>query len=140
MDVSAQIVSLERSALDRWIHADPDGYLTLYTKDASYFDPFGEKRIDGLEGLNGRAASMRGAVLPFTEPRYDMIDPFVQVDGNTAVLMYNLVNYGKLKGSTTETVLARWNATQVYRRIDGRWRLAHTHWSFTQPKLATPAQ
>jgi len=38
------------------------------------------------------------------------------------------VNYGKPMGSTSETVLARWNATQVHRQIDGAWLLAHTHW------------
>lgn len=136
MNVTEHIISLERSALDRWIRADPDGYISLYAKDATYFDPFREKRIDGLDELNSRVSAMRGATLPFTEPRYDMINPVVQADGNTAVLTYNLVNYGKPTGITKETVLARWNATQVYRQIDGVWRLAHTHWSFTQPQLA----
>lgn len=136
MNITEHIVSLERSALDRWIHADPDGYLSLYTKDATYFDPFREKRVDGLDELKARVAAMRGVALPFTEPRYDMINPIVQAEGDTAVLTYNLVNYGKPIGSTKETVLARWNATQVYCRIDGAWQLTHTHWSFTQPQLA----
>lgn len=35
-----------------------------------------------------------------------------------------------------ETILARWNATEVYRVMDGVWRIIHTHWSLTQPKLA----
>jgi ketosteroid isomerase-like protein len=35
-------------------------------------------------------------------------------------------------------VLARWNATEVYREADGAWRIIHTHWSFTQPQLAGP--
>ncbi len=135
MNVTEHIISLERAALDRWIHADPDGYISLYAKDATYFDPFQEKRA-GLDELNAMAAAMRGVALPFTEPRYDMINPVVQVEGSTAVLTYNLVNYGKPAGSTKETVLARWNATQVYRQIDGAWRLTHTHWSFTQPQLA----
>ena len=68
-DVAAHIISLERSALDRWVKADPDGYLSLYASDASYFDPFREKRLDGLDQLNAFAAGMRGVKLPFTEPR-----------------------------------------------------------------------
>jgi hypothetical protein len=32
MNLAEHIVSLERSALDRWIRADPDGYLGLYAK------------------------------------------------------------------------------------------------------------
>jgi hypothetical protein len=66
-----------------------------------------------------------------------MINPVVHVDGHMAVLTFNLANYGKPSGSAEETILARWNATEVYRAIDGAW-LIHTHWSFTQPKLAGP--
>ena len=86
--------------------------------------------------IDAMAAAMRGVTLPFTEPRYDMINPAVQVVGKTAVLTFNLVNYGKPSGSAEETVLARWNATEVYREVDGAWRIIHTHWSFTQPQLA----
>lgn len=138
MNIAEQIISLERSALDRWIKADPDGYLSLYAKDATYFDPFREQRVDGLDELNARMAAMRGITLPFTEPRHDMINPVVDIEGNTAILTFNLVNYGKPSGSAEETVLARWNATEVYRKIDGAWRIIHTHWSFTPPQLARP--
>ena len=137
MDVAEQIIALERSALDRWIRADPDGYLSIYTNDATYFDPFRDKRLDGLDQLNVLSAAMRGIELPFTEPRYEMIAPRVDVDGDVALLTFNLVNYGKPRGSAQETVLARWNATQVYRRLGGKWRILHTHWSFTQPQLAS---
>lgn len=138
MTVAEQIIALERSALDRWIRADPDGYLSLYASDATYFDPFREKRVDGLAELTALSAAMRGVTLPFTEPRYDMINPVVRVEGNIAVLTFNLVNYGKPTGSAEETVLARWNATEVYREADGAWQIIHTHWSFTQPHLAAP--
>ena len=37
-----QIISLEREALKRWIHADPQGYLDLYSSEITYFDPFRE--------------------------------------------------------------------------------------------------
>ena len=136
MAIAERIISLERSALDRWIRADPDGYLSLYSTDATYFDPFGEARVNGLDALMALVAPMRGVALPFTEPRYDMTDPVVQAYANTAVLTYNLVNYGKPTGSDEETVLARWNATQVYANVDGAWRITHTHWSLTQPQLA----
>jgi ketosteroid isomerase-like protein len=136
MDAAEHILSSERSALDRWIRADPDGYLGLYAHDATYFDPFLEKRVDGLDELSARLVAMRGVMLPFTEPRYDMINPAVDLEGNIAVLTFNLVNYGKSPGSAEETVLARWNATEVYRKMDGTWRIIHTHWSFTQPRLA----
>jgi ketosteroid isomerase-like protein len=138
MSVAEHIIALERSALDRWIRGDPDGYLGLYSSEATYFDPFRDERIDGRDELTAQLAAMRGVTLPFTEPRYDMINPVVQVEGDVAVLTLNLVNYGKPSGSAEEIVLARWNASEVYREIDGAWRIIHAHWSFTQPQLAGP--
>jgi len=138
MNVAEQIIAMERAALDRWVRADPDGYLDLYADNATYFDPFREARVDGLPALTAQLAPLRGVKLPFTEPRYVMLNPAVAVDENTAVLTYNLVNYGKPAGETAEAVLARWNSTQVYRIVAGAWRLFHTHWSLTQPQVAPP--
>ena len=132
--VSKEIISLERSALDRWIAANPDGYLELGAPEITYFDPNQERRVDGLEALRALLAPIKGMQLPFTEPRYEMIAPKVQLYGDTAVLTFNLVNYGKL-GGTTESVLSRWNSSEVYRRIDGRWRLVHSHWSYVKPAV-----
>ena len=140
VDIAEHIISLERTALDRWIQGDPEGYLGLYAVEATYFDPFRDKRVDGSEELNAQLAAMKGIALPFTQPRYEMINPQVDVVGDAAVLTFNLVNYGKLSGSSEETVLARWNASQVYRQLNGEWRIIHTHWSLTQPQpAATPS-
>jgi hypothetical protein len=68
-----------------------------------------------------------------------MIGPVVHVGGSLAVLNFNLVNYGKPQSGASETVLARWNATEVYRERAGAWRIVHTHWSLTQPQLAATA-
>jgi hypothetical protein len=38
-------------------------------------------------------------MLPFTDPRYDRIDPKVQRHGEVALLTFDLVSYGKLPGS-----------------------------------------
>ena len=138
MNLADHIISLERAALDRWIRGDPDGYLSLYAAESSYFDPFREKRVDGLDALSAHFAPIRGMPWPFTEPRYEMIDPVVRVEGRVAVLTFNLVNHGKPSGGTSEVVLARWNATQVYQDVSGAWRIIHTHWSFTQPELSGP--
>ena len=134
--VAERIISLERAALDRWIVADAEGYLDLYASDATYFDPFRPQRRDGVETMRAQVAAMKGMELPFSEPRYEMIGTRVDRVGEIAVLSFNLVNYGKPRGSAEETVLARWNATQVYRQVGEDWRIIHTHWSFTQP-LAT---
>ncbi len=133
-----ELVALERSALDRWIRMDPQGYLDLQAPEVTYFDPFTDKRVDGLDALRIRVEQMKSMKPPFTSPRYDMIDPKVQRDGGMALLTFNLINYGTLPDGP-ERVLARWNSTEVYRQIGGTWKIVHSHWSFVQPELTQPA-
>jgi ketosteroid isomerase-like protein len=133
-DVTAQIVALERGALDRWGRGDPDGYVEIYDPEVTYFDPFQERRLDGLEGIKKVLEPIRGKV---RVSRYDMLHPKVQRRGDLAVLSFNLVSYQK-KPDGTEPAVARWNATAVYRRTGGTWKSIHVHWSFTQPQLKAP--
>jgi uncharacterized protein (TIGR02246 family) len=133
-DVAAHIIALEKAALDRWNAADPQGYLDLYTPDMTYFDPAQDARIDGLDAMRQYYAPLFGAKYPFTNPRYDMQNPAVQHYGDVAILSFNLVNYGVLAGQG-ETVLARWNSTEVYRRVEGRWMISHSHWSYIKSEV-----
>jgi uncharacterized protein (TIGR02246 family) len=132
-----ELVALERAALDRWITLDPAGYLDLYVPEITYFDPTTEKRVDGREAIEQRLAPLKNVKLPFVDPRYEMIDPRVQRHGDAALLTFNLINYGKLP-DRPEAPLSRWNATEVYSRIDGRWRIVHSHWSYVKPDLKQP--
>jgi ketosteroid isomerase-like protein len=59
-----------------------------------------------------------------------MLNPQVVVDGNMALLTYNLVNY-ITDGQGVESVGSRWNSTTVYRRYSDAWKTIHSHWSFT---------
>jgi uncharacterized protein (TIGR02246 family) len=134
--VLEELVTLERAALDRWITLNPDGYLELYAPEVTYFDPTTERRISGRDTMRSRLAPMRTMTAPFTEPRYELIDPRVQAHGDVAVLTFNVVNYGKVDGAERE--LGRWNSTEVYRRTDRAWRIIHAHWSRTQPQPPAP--
>ena len=59
-----------------------------------------------------------------------MLNPHVVVDGDMALLTYNLVNYIRdAKG--VESVGTRWNSTTVYQRQGNAWKAIHSHWSFT---------
>ena len=62
--------------------------------------------------------------------RYEMLNPYVVVDGNMALLTYNLVNYIS-DGRGGEAVGTRWNSTTVYHRCGDAWKTIHSHWSFT---------
>jgi uncharacterized protein (TIGR02246 family) len=131
---SEEIIALERSALDRWIEFDPQGYLDLYAPEVTYFDPNVEKRIDGLEAMKTLLAPIKELEDAIKDARYEMKDTKVQRHGDVALLTFGLVNYGKV-GDRPERELTRWNATEVYKSIDGRWRIIHSHWSYVKPLL-----
>lgn len=122
------ILRLERRALDRWGKGDPAGFLELYASDISYFDPSTAMRIDGHQAMADYYRPLPGKI---DVPRYDILNPQVVVDGDMALLSYNLVNYMRGAGGE-EAVGTRWNSTTVYRRRDGVWKAIHSHWSFTR--------
>lgn len=125
------IMAMERAALDRWGKGDPDGYFEIMARDETYFDPTGAKRVDGEEALRPLIAPFRGKI---RIDRYEMIDPRVQGDDHVAVLTFNLISRGAQVNAGKKGDV-RWNATEVYQRIDGRWKIVHSHWSYTKPEL-----
>jgi uncharacterized protein (TIGR02246 family) len=136
-DVTAEIIALERAALDRWNRGEPQGYLDIYAPDITYFDPTTARRIDGLQAMKAYYAPITGKL---RASRYEMIAPKVQRYGEVAVLSFQLTSFG-LKPDGTEQPQARWNSTAVYRQMDNTWKTAHTHWSYIQPELkAAPGQ
>jgi uncharacterized protein (TIGR02246 family) len=129
MDANAQqIVALERAALDRWGKGDPGGFLDVYDDDIRYFDPVTAARIDGHDAMVQYYGPWAGKIHVL---RYDMLNPDVVIDGNLALLTYNLVNYVS-NNAGGESVGTCWNSTTVYQRRDGTWRAVHSHWSFTR--------
>ncbi len=121
-DTAKRIIALERAALHRWGKGDPSGFLELCDPEVVYFDPFLEKRLDGLEALGAYYERIRGTI----HIDHDhIIDPKVQVHGETAVLTFNYV-------SQRGEAQMRWNCTEVYRCNAGQWRIIQPHWSITQ--------
>ena len=51
MSKEHEVVRMERAALKRWLNGDPSGFLEISAPDVVYFDPFTERRIDGLDAL-----------------------------------------------------------------------------------------
>jgi ketosteroid isomerase-like protein len=120
--IADRILALERAALDRWGKGDPGGYLEISAPDVTYFDPFQERRIDGLRNLTDLYDPFRGKI---KIDRDEIIDPRVQVIGDAAILTFRFVSHG------SEGVM-RWNCTEVYQHLDSAWKIVHTHWSFTK--------
>ena len=129
--IRSTIIGLERGALDRWGRGDPSGFLEISAPDVVYFDPFLERRIDGLDQLTQHYEGIRGKV---QIARYELLNPKVHSIGDAAVLTFNYVSYGGNENAF------RWNCTEVYRRDAVGWRIIQTHWSFTNSGLTgTPA-
>jgi len=126
-----EIIAMERAALDRWGKGDPQGYLEIMANEVTYFDPLQEKRVDGRDAMLKMLAPITGKV---KVGRFDMIDPKVQRHGDAALLTFNLVSY-VTQPDGKEQAVARWNSTEVYGRIDGQWRIVHSHWSYIKPEL-----
>jgi ketosteroid isomerase-like protein len=126
LNVAETIMGLERGALERWGRGDPEGFLEISAPDLSYFDPFIERRLDGLAALRPMYDQIRGKI---HIDRFEIIEPRVQVAGDVAVLTFRFKSYGGA-GSID------WNTTEVYQRDQAGWRIIHTHWAFHQPRLA----
>jgi len=123
-EIAAHLIRLETAALRRWCDGDPSGFLEISAEDVVYFDPYLDRRIDGLPALTEYYESLRGKV---RAERFELIHPHVQVVGDAAVLTFNYASYGG-------TGASRWNSTEVYRRTGGSWKLIQTHWSHTRPE------
>jgi hypothetical protein len=89
--VAQHIIELERTALERWGRGDPNGFLELSAKDVSYFDPFTERRLDGLPALRALYESIRGKV---KIDRSEILEPRVQIASDVAVLTFRFESHG----------------------------------------------
>jgi ketosteroid isomerase-like protein len=125
---AADIIKLECDALDRWGKGDPSGFLAVYGPDITYFDPLTAIRIDGHQAMVEYYQPWIGKI---HVARFAMLNPQVVIDGNMALLTYNLVNYiTDAKG--VESIGSRWNSSTVYRYLGAGWKSIHSHWSFTR--------
>ncbi|HEX5391926.1 MAG TPA: nuclear transport factor 2 family protein [Rhodocyclaceae bacterium] len=123
-DIGSTLIALEQRALDRWCQGDPSGFLEISAPDVVYFDPFLERRMDGLDALTAYYENLRGQI---KATRHEMLNTLVQVVGDAAVLTFNFHSWG---GNEDQY---RWNCTEVYRREAGdQWRIIQTHWSFSK--------
>ncbi len=109
--------------MDRWGKGDPDGFLEICDPEVVYFDPFQERRLNGIEALKALYEGLRGQV---HIDQCEFVDPVVRVAGDMALLTFNF-------SSCSGGAVQRWNTTEVYERRPDGWRIVHSHWSFTKP-------
>jgi ketosteroid isomerase-like protein len=123
-NISKAIIAIEKTALDQLNKGNPSGYLKIYAEDITYFDPFQEKRFDGLQKVQTFYNNLQGTI---NVEHYEMIAPEVQVFDKIAILSYNLISH---IGNNE----FREKCTEVYRQeSDEQWKIVHSHWSLVQP-------
>lgn len=135
--IRQEILELERSLNERWSAGDNHGYLDNYHEDISYFDPVLERLLVGRDAVVEHIQKL------YKNPhivRCEYLNPHVIVSegGDLAVLSYNLRTY-VASDNGGETLLRAWNATGVYRRITGAWRIVHSNWAITQSMVTASA-
>lgn len=124
--IQSTIIGLEKAALERWCQGDPTAFLELSAPDVVYFDPFLDRRLNGIDELTKLYMPLKGQV---NAEQFEMIDPVVQATDKMAVLTFNFRSQEGEK-------LHKWNCTEVYRlEADGKWKIVQTHWSLTKPEL-----
>ena len=119
--IEETIVALERAALDRWCKGDPDGFVDNAIEDVTYFDHVTKNRVNGIAALRDHMRQFVGKV---DVPRYEMPNVNVRLEEHVAILTFNWETY-----SSTGELTSRWNATEVFVRIEQRWKYAHIHWA-----------
>lgn len=122
LEATTVIVEIEKAALERWGQGDPSGFLEISADDVVYFDPYVERRIDGLAALTAYYKSFWGQV---HVDGFELLNPKVQQTGDMAVLTFNYVSWVGEKRTY-------WNCTEVYRQSESSWRIIQTHWSYTE--------
>ena len=135
--IGETLLDLERSLNERWSAGDSGGYLENYHEDISYFDPAIEKLLVGRPSVVAHIKKL------YKNPhivRSEYLNPHVIVShgGDLAVLSYNL-NTFVADGAGGEKLLRAWNSTEVYRLVDGEWRIVHSNWALTKSMAVASA-
>lgn len=124
------ILSLEKAAMERWRQGDPMGWAEISAADVTYFDPGLTKPIVGLPEYTTFLEQIRGTIY---YQKSEFLDPRVAVYGNAAILSYNYRSTVVTPGEADWQLL--WNTTEVYFKLEGQWKIVHSHWSYVNHKL-----
>ncbi|MBU0475491.1 MAG: nuclear transport factor 2 family protein [Bacteroidetes bacterium] len=119
------IIGQEKAILNRWITGDTFGFIEAASEEITYFDPGLEKRCTGKTEFHNWIAAFNGT---FSLTNYELLDPQVQMHGDVVILTFNFIGF-MVDGSKDY-----WNTTEVYKLIEGDWKLISSHWSQTKPK------
>jgi ketosteroid isomerase-like protein len=123
--VLGELMRLESAAMARWRNGDPRGFIELSVPQVTYFDTGTPQRINGREALSEEYRQRDGKI--FYEVM-DFIEPWGLVCNDMAVLFYRFLST-RLNPDGSVASRTPWNCSEVFVRLEGGWRIIHTHWS-----------
>jgi ketosteroid isomerase-like protein len=128
---------LERAALERHRKGDALAFGEIGGAPfGTYFDARTPQRVDGQSELKGELAQ-RPARPPFDVMEF--IEPRAQVHGDAVVLFYRFLATN-LRPDGTVAQRRAWSCTEVYARLERRWRIVHSHWSWIGARPPVPSE
>ncbi len=104
---------------------DIPGSLKAYAEDYTELNSEAPTRIEG-KGMAARLADASNKDVT-TALVSEMMNPKVQVFGDTAILSYNYYGRGVTKEGKVEATRAK--STRVYNKQGGKWMLVHGHFT-----------
>jgi ketosteroid isomerase-like protein len=124
--VAAEIMALARAQWAAEVAGKSVAEQSVATAaDYTEFNPDYPARIEGKELADRLAAA---SISDGTKVlAADMVNPKVQVYGDTAILTYNFVGVGRDKDGKNSPGAAK--STRVYTKIDGKWMLVHANFA-----------
>jgi uncharacterized protein (TIGR02246 family) len=128
--ITDTVLAIQNAINARWNNGDCTGFLEAYRDDVTYFDPLTDRCLIGRQAVKehfDKYFSGKPVV------RSEQFNPMVVVNdaGDIAILTYNLQNYLAGKNGELQPI-PLWSCTQIYRFADGKWNIAHNHWSFAR--------
>lgn len=117
---------LDRSLQAIW-DGDPEAYAAVCAPDLSFFEWYiTTQRIDGLafhlREIKVHAQALGGGQGTRTE--HEILQPRVQLYGDTAIVTYTLL-VRSVKGE--QVTRTQQNETRVFHRFEDGWKLVHCH-------------
>jgi ketosteroid isomerase-like protein len=120
------IIKIERDAWEAYKNKQLDALNDYYADDASVFSDEQAYRVRGkADILRGMEASMKQEDLV----SYQILDPQVQVLGDTALLTYYYTENSTKDGKPSENA---GKVTMVFVKQGGKWRALHAHMATNQ--------
>ena len=119
-----EILALELATYETYYgKSDPTAWVELFAGKATYIEPWSDNRIED-SAIKEHLMAFSGKIPNF---HYEILNPRVDLYGDTAVFTFNL----KCTDPKDGTVTGLWKVTAVFTRTDDGWEKVHAHFSST---------